>query len=202
MTNRGFNKSLALFSLIMVPCYAIFFGLQKSPFEYTFSMIGYWFNNRLGFIIWGTVTAFLLLIGIFNIYKQVSFKSKRAYRLLYASILFLVLSVITPTVNSEPLRKEMREGLFYFNLHGLFAALFAIFLLTSLFLFSHYLSITDNKKMSLKGSLGWLLIISGGSLIILFLFGMTGVFELFFFISLSVFLIVTTTNCFKNKKDL
>lgn len=198
MTNGKFARALALFSLIMVPCYAIFFGLQKSPFKYTFSMIGNWFGERSDFVVWGIVTALLLLFGIFSIYHGTSFKSPRAHYLLYASMLLLVLSVMTPTVDTEPLQNELRSKMFYLNLHGLFAALFAIFLLLSLFLFSRYLAAID-KKLSIH-SVRWLLIVSGGSLLTLFLFGMSGIFEIFFFVSLSIFLMVVTNNYFKKQR--
>lgn len=183
------RESLISFSLIMAPLYAILFSLKESPFNYTLSMIGNWFDNRINFIVWGIITSFLLLIPIIGIYNKISFNNKRARLLVKLSMLFLILTVITPTAHSEVIYHEIEERLLYFNLHGLFAVLFGIFLLTSLFLFAKSLSKID-KDLSVK-SIRLLLISIGGSIVTLFFFGMTGVFELFFFISLSVFLLIT-----------
>lgn len=199
MTKEKFSQSLILFSLIMVPAYTLTFGLKKSPFQYTFSMIGNWFGHRAGFIAWGVITAGLLLTAIYNIYRKLEFRSKKAYRLLYLPLFFLILAVVTPTVDSEPLQQELENKLFYFNLHGLFAVLFGAFLLTSLFIFSRYLAFIE-KRLSIY-SLRWLLITAGGSIITLFLFGMSGIFEMFFFFSLSIFLIAITTGSLATKND-
>ena len=115
---------------------------------------------------------------------------------MYTSLFFLNLTVITPTAHSEPIQEELKSHFFYFNLHGLFAVLFGLFLLTSLFIFSRYTS-QINKNFSTK-SLILLLTTIGGSVFTLFIFGMTGIFELFFFLSLSIFLIVAS---FLIKKD-
>ncbi len=196
MLNRKFNESLVFFSIIMIPLLALLFGLKESPFQYTFSMIGNWFDNKAIFIVWGMVTALLLLIAIIHIYQKTSFKDKRAYRFVYLSLLFLVLTVLTPTVYNDPWHHEIRERALSFNAHGLFGVLFAVFLVVSLFLFSQYLSLI-NQKLSIK-SVSWLLITVGGSLLFLFLFGMTGIFEIFFFVSLSIFLMVINQFLKKN----
>ena len=199
MTNKKFNELLIFFSLFAIPVYALYFGLKKSPFEYTFSMIGNWFEYKINFIIWGVVTAILLFIVIVNLYKKTKFKNKKAHQLMYSSLFFLILTVITPTAHSEPIQEELKSHFFYFNLHGFFAVLFGLFLLTSLFIFSRYTS-QINKNFSTK-SLLLLLTTVGGSVFTLFIFGMTGIFELFFFISLSAFLIVANflTNQFSVK---
>ncbi len=188
MINRKFNEYLVLFCLLILPLYSIFFGFKESPLDYTFSMIGNWYDNRINFIIWGVITALLLFISIIHIYNKTKFKNKSAYRYLYYSLIFLVLTVITPTVHSEPVYNEFKTMFNYINFHGFFGVLFGIFLMTSLFLFSKFLS-TINKNLSIS-SFKYLFITIGGSLLTLFLFGMTGVFELFFFLSLSLFLLI------------
>lgn len=199
MTTNKFNESLVSYALVTVPLYAVYFALKESPFDYTMSMIGNWFDNRINFIIWGVVTATLLLISIIHIYNKTKFENKKARQFAKLSMLFLILTVITPTAHNQQIYDELNQGLFYVNLHGVFGFMFGIFLLLSLFLFSKYLSVV-NKEMSIK-SIRLLLITVGGSVITLFIFGMTGIFELFFFLFLSAFLITINRGVKKNKKS-
>lgn len=161
-------------------------------------MIGNWFGYYRSFILWGIITAILLSIAIINIYKKTNFQNKKAYRFLYYSMFFLILTVITPTGSNEPIEEELRNA-FHINFHGIFGVLFSVFLIISLILFYRYLTLT-NKKLSIRTS-WWLFITVGGSLFTLFLFGMTGIFELFFFISLSIFLFIINSDIKKLNKE-
>lgn len=135
MKNNNFNESLIKFCLISIPLYAILFSLKKSPFDYTFSMMGNWFDYRLKFVIWGVVTALLLFIAVSSIYKKVKIQNKKARNLLFFSSVFLVLTVITPTIHTEEIYGELSKLKVFLNLHTLFGILFAVFLLSSLFFF-------------------------------------------------------------------
>jgi hypothetical protein len=187
MQYKRFNEKMITFSIIMIPLLTLFFGLRESPFNYTLSKIGNWFGHFNIFVTWGIITAILLLITIYDIYNKFHFKNKRAIFYLALASLFLVLTVITPMLPQEVVTQELRKW-FIFNFHFLFAVIFSLFLIISLYLFTKYLS-SINKKLSLR-SFKWLLITVGGSLLILFFFGITGVFQLFFFISLSIFLLI------------
>jgi hypothetical protein len=72
--------------------------------------------------------------------------------------------------------------------HELFGVLFVIFLVSSLYLFARYLS--KRNKIIPKEIISLFIITIGGSIIILAIFGVTSIFELFFFISLSITLII------------
>ena len=161
MVFKKLNECLLIFAVFAIPLFTLSFGLRKSPFEYTLSMIGNWFDFRLRFILWGFITAVLLFFTIYNIFLKVDFNNKRAYRFLFFSVLFLFLTVLTPTVYQEPIEQELRE-LVRFNFHGLFGVFFAVFLILSLFLFTKYLSFS-NKKLYIK-SYRWLLFCVGGSI--------------------------------------
>lgn len=186
MANKKFNEYLVIFSIIIIPLYTLIYSLKKSPFEYTLSMIGSWFGHKESFIIWGIITAFFITISIINIYKKTKFKNKKAYWFLYISAIFLILTVLTPSMYDEPIPKELRT--LNINTHAVLGVLFAVFLITSLLFFSKYLSSID-KELSIK-SLKLIILTVGGSILTLVIFGMTGLFELFFFISLSIFLII------------
>ena len=199
MYYKKFNEQIISFSIITVPILTLIFGLRKSPFDYTLSMIGNWYDYYTRFVLWGIITSILLFISIYHIYQSANFKNRKAIRFLILSVIFLVLTVLTPTISEEPIQKELRE-IFVFNFHGLFGFAFSFFLILSLYLFSMYLSSVD-EKLSLK-SFRWLLITVGGSIITLFIFGMTGIFEIFFFVSLSIFLFIINIGIKKKlKKD-
>lgn len=189
MNKKNFSEKLLLFSAISIPILTLLFATDKSPFEYTMSMIGNWFGleERIEFILWGILTATALTFFLVEIYKKTKFQNKKGYYLLYLSVTFLILSVLTPMINQTPTPLELRKGL-YLDLHALFAISFAIFLMLSIYTFTKYL-IEKKKNLPIRPS-KYLMGTAGGSILLLTIFGLTGVFEIFFFIAVSIFLIV------------
>ncbi|TVQ49826.1 MAG: hypothetical protein EA362_03850 [Saprospirales bacterium] len=176
---RGYMKYFAIFALIFIPLYTWLFATKESPFYYTMSMIGNQFDYRLNFIVWGTVTGFLLTFYISRLYVLKSFDNKRANRLLIWSHVFLILTVSIPAVEHLPFLK---------TLHAVMAVMFGLSLLTSLYLFIRFLG-EINEQITIK-SMWFLTVVLAGSIGLFFLLGNTGVFELFFFFSLVIFLAV------------
>ncbi len=168
---------LAVFALVMIPLFTYLFATRESPFQYTMSMIGNKLGYRVSFIIWGMATGLLLTFYVIRLYVLKSFYHKRARRLLIWSLVFLVLTVAIPAMEHLPILKR---------LHAVAAVAFALCLIASLYLFIKHLE-AESKKISLR-SLWMLYVVVGGSLILFFIFGNTGIFELFFFFSLSIFL--------------
>ncbi len=168
---------LAFFAIIIIPSYTYLFATKESPFDYTMSMIGNKLGYRINFIIWGLVTGLLLSFYIVRLYVLKSFKNRKARKLLRWSLVFLVLTVGIPALEHLPILKK---------LHAVAAVAFALSLIASLYLFIRHLE-ADNKKVSTR-SLLMLYAVAGGSVLLFFLFGNTGVFEIFFFASLSIFL--------------
>ncbi|NHB68729.1 hypothetical protein [Perlabentimonas gracilis] len=179
---------LAIFAIIMIPLGTYLFGTKESPFYYTLSMIGNRLGYRLNFIIWGIVTGLLLTFFIIRLFVLKSFHNQRARRLLVWALVFLLLTVLIPSLERLPV-------LMIF--HILVAAGFAISLTLSLYLFIKHLSISDQKVY--RWSILMFYLVVGGSLLMLFVFGMNGIFELFFFISLSIFLGALNRKLFKNR---
>jgi len=174
---RGYIKYLALFALVTIPLYTYLFATKESPFYYTLSMIGNMGDYRLDFIVWGVVTGFLITFYIARLYMMKSFYHPRAHRLLLWSHVFLVLTVVIPAVETLP---------FLRRLHALMAVLFALSLLASLYLFIRYLGEID--KSLFHWSSWMLFIVLFGSLGLFYFVGNTGIFELFFFLSITAFL--------------
>jgi len=179
---------LAVFAIIMIPLGTYLFGTKESPFYYTLSMIGNHLGYRLNFIIWGIVTGLLLTFFIIRLFVLKSFHNQRARRLLVWSLVFLLLTVLIPTLEHLPVLKVF---------HVLVAIGFALSLTLSLYLFIKHLSYNDQKAHS--SSMVMFYIVVGGSLLMLFIFGMNGIFELFFFISLSIFLGILNRKLFKKR---
>lgn len=176
---KGYMRYLALFALIVIPLYTWLFAIKESPFYYSMSMIGNQFDYRLNFIVWGVITGFLLTFYIARLYVLKSFEHPRAHKLLFWSHIFLVLTVAIPAVEHLPFLK---------TLHILMAVFFGLSLIASLYLFIRYLG-AINEKVSIRST--WILfLVLGGSIGLFFILGNTGVFELFFFLSLTIFLAI------------
>jgi putative effector of murein hydrolase LrgA (UPF0299 family) len=171
-------RNLSIFAIIFIPVGTWLFATNESPLKYTMSMIGNKFGYRLNFIIWGAVTGFLLMFYVLRLFVLKSFKDKRARRLLIWSLLFLMMTVLIPAVDYLPVLNK---------LHTLAAIAFALSLMTSLYLFVKHLQRLNKSSKSWSMAMFWITI--GGSLLLHSLFGNTGIFELFFFFSLVVFLL-------------
>ncbi len=168
---------LAIFIIVFIPLYTYLFATKESPLQYTLSMIGNKLGYRVNFIIWGITTGLMLTFYILRLYVLRSFFHKRARKLLIWSLVFLILTVAIPAMEHLPVLSR---------LHALAAVAFGLSLTTSLYLFVRHLEVT-HKAITLR-SLWMLYTVVGGSVLLFFLFGNTGIFELFFFISLSLFL--------------
>ncbi len=193
VTKSKFEKKevtkLATFAIVMIPLSTYLLGTKESPFYYSLSMIGNISGYRLEFILWGIMTGLFLTFFIERLYVLKSFENTRARRLLISSLIFLVLTVLIPYMGGLKILSKI---------HNITAAAFGICLTASLYLFIKYLSERDHKLY--HWSMIMLNLIILGSLGLFFLFGRTGIFELFFFISLSIFLGILNRKLFRNKK--
>lgn len=174
-----YTGNLVASALILIPLGTHLFGLKRSPFHFTLSMIGNTVGNRLRFVLWGIVTAALLGFSIISLFRAARYHGERGLRLLRLSVLLLVVTVLTPLLEGMPVLGAM---------HNFFGAAFGISLVACLSLFIRYLAHVQ-KKISLR-SRSLLHFTVAGSLSMLFLFGITGVFELFFFSSVTLLLLV------------
>jgi hypothetical protein len=166
-----------LFAIIFIPLGTWIFGTRESPFQHTFSYIGNSAGYKISFIIWGMVTGALITFLVIRLYILYSFKDRRARRLLIWSLVFLIMTVMLPSIEDIPI---------LYQIHTSLAVAFAISLLVSLFLFIQYLHAIHQKVFS--WSMFMIIFIFGGTIILYFIFGNTGIFELYFFFSITIFL--------------
>jgi hypothetical protein len=176
-----YRAFLATFSIITIPIYTLLFATKESPFQYTLSQIGNFFgwDHRKDFIIWGLITGGGYMYYLGFLFNQTYFQNKKGRVWLFLSNMFLVLTVFTPSM------KELLP--FFTGLHILFSTLFAVSLVLSTAFFIEYLG-RINAEITAR-STTWGIIVIGGSVISLFVFGKTGIFELFFLITFSISLI-------------
>ena len=171
---------LATIAITLIPVYTSSFGFKQNPFTYTFSMIGNQFEQMTQFIICGIVTGGLLVFFIGWLFKHAAYKDKKARRLLIWSNVFLMFCVATPAIREiDPIAHK---------LHALWGGLFGISLCMSVYFFIKHL-IATNKNVSPRALMYYNIVVFGSIACLLF-FGNTGVFELFFFITLSILLMV------------
>ncbi len=169
---------LSTAAIIIIPLYTFWFGTQQNPFNYTLSMIGNRFDRMTEFIIWGIVTGLLLVFYISTLFKRASYKDKRSRRLLIYSHIFLVLTCVTPAIEEV--------NAFTHKLHALFGTLFAVSLCLSLYFFIRFLRLR-HEQIASKITYYFLFVVLG-SVLMMVVFGNSGIFELFFFLTLSVLL--------------
>ena len=179
---------VAIFAIVFIPLFTWLFATSESPADYTFSMIGNTLGHRLSFILWGVVTGLLLGFYVLRLFILKSFRDTRARKLLLWSLVFLVLTVLIPSLESTYIINR---------LHDFTAVAFALCLVFSLYLFIRHLHEREQELYS--WSLIMFHVVVGGSLLLLLLFGMTGIFQLFFFVSLSVFLAVLNRKLFRGR---
>jgi len=184
------SKDIYIFGIIMIPIFTIIFGFFEPPTNYTLSMIGNWFNFRFDFIIWGIFTATLIVLFLNRVTRHINLRTTKQKLYIYLTGLFLILAVITPTRIRHPVEKSLRHIII--DLHLFWSVLFAIFLLLSLYFLIKYFEKTNNKFAKKSTTIFWITI--GGSLFLLFIFGMTGIFEIFFFTVLAIYFYLIETN--------
>ncbi len=194
--NRYINSletehKVAGIELVLIPFFTIVFGILKPPTEYTLSMIGNRFDLRLEFVIWGIVTSSSIVFLLGHIYKLGAFENKRASKLLVFSGIFLVFTVLVPAYKGVwPVSTKI---------HALFGALFAMSLVASIFYFLRYIG-QYSRHLGRISTFLFLLVVCG-SLTCMYFLGNTGVFELYFFISFSLFLLFLGYIIAKERKN-
>lgn len=179
---KWYHRWLAVFAILTIPIYTLAFSMRQSPFKYTISQMGNFFgwDHRLDFIIWGIVVGACFMFYLGYLYRRANFRHKKARTYLILANVFLVLTVITPSI------KEVFP--IYTRLHMLFSILFALSLVITTAFFIQYLGEVDEQIT--EASTKWAQVIIGGSVLSLFIFGKTGIFEIFFLLTFSIFLMV------------
>jgi len=177
--------SLLMASLMLTVVY----GTLENPFQYTFSNIGNFFDYRIFFIVWAIVSGLAIQVSIVALFRLENYKAKSSYLFVGLAAFFLVLTSLIPAL------KDIYP--FWHWLHTACAIVFALFMLLSLIPYVLFIS-RENPRLRLVLKL-WMVVIWIGSLFPLILFGTSGLFELWFFVSLIIWLLYLSLVLFEEK---
>jgi len=177
---RMFIISYLLFALVLT----IAFGTLEDPFRYTLSNIGnrFGWGPRLMFIIWAVIAGSAIEISFIFIMKLIRYSNRKCNLFIGLTTGSIILTGLIPALKNElP---------FWHNLHLITSGLIAFFFLFALApLVKYILTIIPEYKWFIYG---WMVVIWAGSITLLILFNITAMFEIWFFVTIILFLIYLT----------
>ncbi len=177
--------SLLLGSLLFTTIY----GTLQNPFQYTFSKIGNIFNNRALFIVWAIFTGLSIQTCVLALFRLEQYHLKIAYKFIVISTIFLITSTITPALaETYPL---------WTWVHIITAGLYGLFLSMGIAPFIIFVS-KENPRLRFSIKI-WAIIVWAGSISWMFILGNTGIFELWFFGSVILFLLYLSLTLFEER---
>jgi len=165
------------------------FGTLQNPFQYTFSKIGNRFDNRILFIFWAIFTGGAIQTSVLALFKLEQYNTKYAYRSVVIGTVFLVISAIIPALaETYPI---------WTWIHVVTAGLYGLFLSIGLAPFIITIS-RENPRLQIVIKV-WAIVVWAGSFAWMFLLGNTGIFELWFFGSVILFLLYLSLTLFEER---
>lgn len=170
------NKKITLLFVIIIPLLTTPFFFFLNPLERTMTYMG---NNgyRFVFLTWGFCTATLLSLFVVRLFNTYKFKDTLAKNFVRLAYLFLIICVITPSLSTLPICSKI---------HNTMVILFAIFINLALFFFLLHVYFKNKSKGIVCFSLFALML--SFPLISLCIFGVTGLFEILFFLGMTAYL--------------
>ncbi|MDP3130409.1 MAG: hypothetical protein Q8N15_03620 [Bacillota bacterium] len=171
--------------------FTIVYGTLENPFVYTFSNIGNFFAYRWLFIVWSIVSGIAIQTAILALFRLEDYAKgkKRKNVFLFLSVVFLVATALIPA-----LREEYP---FWHVLHFVTAILHALFVFAAFIPFVLFVS-KENPRLRLIISL-CIAVVWGGALLALFLAGKSGLFEMWFYVGMILFLLYLSLILFEEK---
>ena len=187
---RERRARITVMSLLLAALLFTFvFGTLQNPIEYTFSKIGNRFDNRILFIVWALFTGFTIQFSIIQLFRLERYSLSKAYKYIIIATVFLIISAIIPALEEKyP---------FWTWVHVVTAGLFFVFLTLSLYPFMKFVS-KENPRLR-QVILSWTIIIWGGVIFWVILYGNSGIFELWGFGSILIFLLYLSLTLFEER---
>ncbi len=181
---------ITIMSLLLAALlFTTIFGTLEDPLQYTFSKIGNRFNHRILFVFWAIFTGTGIQSSILTLFKLENYKGNLAYLFIVLGTIFLVITALVPAFAEKyPL---------WTWIHVVSAGLYGLFLSLGLAPFIFFIS-KENPRLRLVIKI-WSVVIWVGSFFWMFLLGNTGIFELWFFGSMIVFLLYLSLTLFEEK---
>lgn len=177
--------SLLLASLLLT----IVYGTLENPFEFTLSNIGNFFDYRLFFIVWSIISGLAIQFSMLALFNLEHYHRKPLYWFAGIGTIFLVATALIPALkDTYP---------FWHLLHTATSVVYALFIFLSVNPFTIWVT-KNNPRLRLVLRI-WLGVIWGGGLLMLILFGRSGMFELWFFVTLIIMLLYLSLILFEEK---
>lgn len=173
------NRMIVICGLLITLLMTAIYGTLENPFKYTLSNIGNFFTYREVFIIWAIIAVIAIQTACVTLFRLENFKQKRSFTfLVYASIALVATAIIPALKDKFP---------FWHFVHLLTSFNYAIFLILGLQPFLSFIS-RENPRLR-KSIMIWQYVIIGGSFLAVIIFGMSGIFEIWFIASVTLFLL-------------
>jgi len=184
------NKRLLVMTmLVFALILTVVYGTLESPISYTLSNIGNFFNYRIFFIVWAIVAGLAIQTAILAMFRLEGWNNPYALWFTALSSLFLIMATFIPAIKTEyP---------FWHLLHTICAGLHAFFILLAFTPFIRWLT-KENPRLRLFSNI-WFLVIWVGSFLIAVFLGKSGLFELWFFVSLILYLLYFSVVMFEER---
>ena len=182
-------RILVMSLLLTALLFTVIFGTLENPFKYTFSKIGNRFNYRVMFIVWAMFTGITLQFSVIQLFRLERFSLSKAYKYIITSSFFLIVSSLVPALEETyPV---------WTWIHIITAGLFMVFLTLSMIPFMRYVS-KENPRLRQSIKI-WAYVIWGGLVFWIILYGNTGIFELWGFGTMIVFLLYLSLTLFEER---
>lgn len=187
--NRRYRMWILAF-LLFALLFTISYGSIENPFQYTFSKIGNRFNigNRVLFIVWAISTGTIIQASIIALFKIEGYKNNRHMYFIFFGSFFLVASAVIPSLPHLE---------FWTTMHLITAGLFALFLTLGFFPFAIWVA-RENPRLT-KVIYVWMIITWGGGSFWYIALGNTGMFEMWFFVCLIIFILYLSLVLFEER---
>ncbi len=183
------KRLLVMTMLVLALILTVVYGTLENPFSYTLSNIGNFFDYRIFFIIWAIIAGLAIQTSILAMFRLEGWNNPYALWFTALSTVFLIMTAFIPAIKSEyP---------FWHLIHTICAALHAFFILLAFTPFIRWLT-KENPRLRLFSNI-WFLVIWVGSFLIAVFLGQSGLFELWFFISLILYLLYLSVVMFEER---
>jgi len=191
LTRQRRWRTGVMIALMSALLFTVVFGTLENPFVYTFSNIGNFFDYRLVFIIWSILSGVAIQTAILALFRLEDYARGRHLKniLLAAAVVFLVATALIPALKEEyP---------FWHVLHFATAILHAVCVFAAFMPFAVWVS-RENPRLR-RVIVGLIAGVWGGSILALVFFGKSGLFEMWFFVGMILFLLYLSLVLFEEK---
>lgn len=182
---RMFIISYLLFALVLT----IAFGTLEDPVRYTLSNIGnrFGWGPRIMFIIWAFISGSAIEISFIFIMKLIHYESRKTLMFIGLTTFSIIVTGLVPALKNEfP---------FWHTLHFITSSLIAVFFFSAMIpLLIHIDKIIPEYR---KFMIIWVSLILAGSVVVLVLFKWSAMFEIWFFVTIILFLIYLTSSLYE-----